>query len=897
MSNKTKEDLLRHFSSFLEGPNFDALISTLADEVEKLEDLSIAVTDQLTISTASGVYLDKKLSDVGITRPPELGMSDFSFRQMGIAITARKQIPILIHKILETFYGTAAVRAYITSDQAEPYNLNPGSDSGMELFLALEDDVQIEVVFNASDFVDINAATAAEVAAVITRVLRTRGYNGFAQAETDITSNQTFVRVFGGANGPYSSVTILGGEAQTKLRFPVIRPTEVASGDTAWQVTRTVGTTLRFRWNGNSKPALEQVKPGDVVMIYGTNFKGFELDGTFKITDVRPAVTSPDLDAGWFEIDNPDFGGLKSTIPGALPAPNVPPDTFFSFSPIQISNDDLVFMLARRSLPNSKARYALAYETGGNNLKIYLPATTGVVSRGIPGGSYLHVGKDENTFNGSFGNAQAGIDANDGQEITEVVFTGDTGGDLAGLYFFIPIFQGQLGVWYSVGGSPAAPPPNIALYSNFDVQVDIVSGDTPADVATKTKAALDLTGFFQSVVIDIDGFTTTITDAVAGPRSPDAVAATAPFGISVIQQGSFIYNDLGDQAFAEKLQVISSNAVAFKQSGYDMSGTGGTASFDGNPAIAIRRIYRENFRTVVVTEEPHGLTFYEGPLGGTLTDSVVTISAEGVGTDPESPNNLWPGPYAVDPTANYSLRSEFVTTRERIFAGSALSTVLVDGILPQGPGSFWLDLNKDSEEGPFRYIGVQSSSEPITVNIASITQSGTSVTVNTEDGHGAVPGSQIQINGTVDFDGIYTVGSVPNALTIKATSGISQTAVNVSGTCSVIVDGLRSTITLDPSNSFAYNHGIGADMTLISASSAYTPAKDGTDYPFYITGTAQGRIFAEEIIEQVSALGFNLNIVIVYPSDRGLGNEGGSNSLLDPPTSDKVYVWGGDDFT
>ena len=890
MSDKTKEDLLRHFSRFLEGPNFDALIETLASEAENLENLAVAVTDQLTISTASGAYLDKKLSDVGITRPPELGMSDFSFREMGIAITARKQIPSLIHKILETFYGTAAVRALTTSGNFGPYNL----DDGMELFLALEDDELIAIPFTGSDFVNINAATPAEVAAVITRVLRTRGYKGFAEADTDVTTNKTYVRIYGGAAGPYSSITILGGEAQTKLRFPSIRPTEVSPANTSWQVTRTVGTTLRFRWNGNSKPALEQVKPGDQVLLYGVNFKSFELEGTFTITDIRPAVAGPDLDAGWFEIDNPAFAGLKSTVAGLLPAPNVPPDTYFSFNPVQVSNDDVVFMLAQRSLPNSKARYALAYETGGSNLKIYLPATAGVVSRGLPGGSYLHVGKDADTFNGSFGNAQQGIDDTNGQEVTEVVCTEDVAGSLGGSYWFVPVFQGQLGVWYSVAGSPIAPPTDIALYATHDVQVDLDPGDTADIVATKTKAALDATTFFSSVAIATE--TLTITDAIAGPRTPDALPATSPFAITVLQQGVFIYNLIGDKAFAEKLQVIGENAVKFKQSGYDMDGTGGTAIFDGGTPKAVRRVYREGFITTIILDEPHGLIFYDGPRGGTLSDSVVTLDVATVDTDQAPPDNLWPGPYAPDLTVNYTLQKEFVTTRERIFAGAALSTILVDGVLPQGPGSFWLDLNKDTGEGPFRYIGVQSSSEPITVNIVSITQSGTSVTISTEDAHGAVPGAQVQVAGTIAFDGVYTVDAAPNSFTIKATSGISQTASEVSGTVSAIVTGLRSTVSLDPSNEFNHNHDIGADMTLLSSNNAYTPAKDGSDYPFYITGTAQGRIFAEEIIQQVTALGVSLNIVIIYPSDKGLGNEGGTDSTDNPPTSDKVYVWGGDDI-
>lgn len=892
MSDKTKEDLLRHFSKFLEGPNFNALIESLADEGQRLVDLSVAVTDQLTISTASGVYLDKKLADVGVTRPPELGMSDFSFRKMGIAITATKQLTSLVHTVLETFYGTAAVRAYTESTAAEPYNLT----DGMELLIALEDDEQIEIPLAESDFIDIGQATAAEISAVITRELRTRGYRGFAESVTDITTNSTLVRIYGGANGPYSSVTVLGGEAQTVLRFPLIRPTAVSSPDTSWQVTRTVGTTLRFRWNGNTKPALEQIKPGDRVMIYGTNFKNFELEGTFTITDVRPAITSPDLNAGWFEIDNPSFAGLKSTQAGQLPAANVPPDTYFSFNPIQLSNNDLVFMLAKRSLPNSKARYALAYETSGRKLKVYLPATTGVVARGLPGGSYLHIGKDADSFDGSSGNSQAGIDPVNGKEVTEVVFEGDTAGSLGGKFLFLPYSGGQVGVWYSIAGSPAAPPTEIALYANTDVQIDLALNDIASAVATKTKTQLDLTGFFDSIVIAGDGFTTTITDAVPGPRDPDAIAATVPFDINVLQQGQYIYNDLPDSTFNQKMRIISDKAVRFAQAGYDLSGTGGTASFDGNPAIAIRRIYRENFQTTLVLDEPHNLNSYEGPKGGTITDSVVTINASGVEVDPVPPNDAWPGPYAVDPTANYTLRSEYVTTRERIFAGSALSTILVDGVLPQGPGDFWVDLGKDTEEGPFRYIGVQSSSDPITVNIASIAQNNFAVTITTTDPHGAIPGSKIQVSGTTNFDGIYTVDSTPNANTIKVTSGISQTTSEVTGTVSVVIDGLRSTITLDPSNQFLYNHTIGADITLLSSRDAYEPAKDGTDYPFYITGTAQGRIFAEEVIQQVTALGILLDIVIVYPSDQGLGNQGGSDDYDEPPTSDKVYVWGGDDF-
>jgi hypothetical protein len=58
-----------------------------------------------------------------------------------------------------------------------------------------------------------------------------------------------------------------------------------------------------------------------------------------------------------------------------------------------------------------------------------------------------------------------------------------------------------------------------------------------------------------------------------------------------------------------------------------------------------------------------------------------------------------------------------------------------------------------------------------------------------------------------------------------------------------------------------------------------------------VTGVAEGRVFAQEVIEQITALGINIEIIIVYPDDTGLGNQGGSTGD-ESPISDKVTVWG-----
>jgi len=738
------EQFRQFIASFIQGPNSDALIKTLADDAQKLQDLSIAVTDQLTISTASKTYLDKRLADKGISRPPELGMSDLAFRKMGIQITAQKQLSELIHTILETFYGEQTVRANITNELPAPYNL----DDGMELHFELEAGETMIVAFKDTDFRNIDQATAGEVADVLTRFIRTQGLKAFAQVITDLDTGNQFVKLFGGAKGPYSTVTVTGGEANTRLQFPNIRGTELLVNDTAWEITRTVGSTLRFRWVGNSKPALDLLFPLDRVMLYGQNFESIELAGTFSVTNVRPPLAGPDLDAGWFEITNDDFSGLRSTQPGTMPPPNVPPDTIYSYTVVQATWEELMFMKPIKALPNRQVRYSLAWEPRGDLLRIYMPATTGIVSREITGAVHMHNLYEAGNLDGSFGSA------------TE------------------------------------------------------------------------------------DG----------------------------------------------AVQVISDRIVRFRQLGYDNLGTGGSFKWGGNE-IEIDYVRREQFLTTVVLKAPHGLPTTTDSYNRTITNEIIEVFVDLMPTDDQS--FPFDSPFMVDPEKNYTIQKEFVTSRQKVFAGSTLTTLEVDCVLPNEPGILLIDLNRDSEEGPVRYVGVQTQNAPNIVNIVTISQNGFTITLTTDAPHGAIPGAQVVIAGTSFFDGVYDVNNIPNPTTLVALSTTAQVANQVGvGTVSVLVENLRSTLLLDPSNHFDFDHDIGADLTLMSSRNAYQPGRDGSDFPFYVTGVAEGRVFAGDVIQAITALGINIEIIIVYPDDTGLGNEGGSSDPDAHQTSDKVGVWG-----
>lgn len=97
-----------------------------------------------------------------------------------------------------------------------------------------------------------------------------------------------------------------------------------------------------------------------------------------------------------------------------------------------------------------------------------------------------------------------------------------------------------------------------------------------------------------------------------------------------------------------------------------------------------------------------------------------------------------------------------------------------------------------------------------------------------------------------------------------------------------------TTLIVDPSYKFEKTHSSGTNISLVAQGYAFEPAKDGTDFPFYITDIVSGRIYAEELINLVAATGINVVITVLYPEDIGLGKWG------DEVNSEKYEIWGDD---
>lgn len=99
---------------------------------------------------------------------------------------------------------------------------------------------------------------------------------------------------------------------------------------------------------------------------------------------------------------------------------------------------------------------------------------------------------------------------------------------------------------------------------------------------------------------------------------------------------------------------------------------------------------------------------------------------------------------------------------------------------------------------------------------------------------------------------------------------------------------------LDFSFRFPFTLVSGVDVTLLDGRAPFVPPNPEQVGSFYLTASAAGRVAAQAAIADAAAAGVNINETIVYPGDRGLGNEGQPDSGTDK-LSDQVEIWAGDE--
>lgn len=359
-TEEQKKRLRAYLSPYIKGPVTDAILEALATgNAAYLINNVRAVNDQLYVVSAVGRYLDERLADAGITRPPAVGLSDDVFRQIGIEVKNRKQVRDLINQLLNAIFGDEYVRATDNVRQVEPYNLQDGDT----LIINFDDSPKnVTVQFETNDFVSIAAAKAQEVADAITKSLRNQGLSGTAIAKDD--GNGFYVQLISDTIGPASSVTVLGGRAQNELQFDAPVP---AGGNmsTQWNLSLQPGGIIRFTWTGGASPQLGKVTEGNYVNIYGGGFASSSNEGSYTIVNVQGGPVG----TAFFEVENP-LGSSGVIVQGI--------------------DDAILFYDPVRKTLASRLAYAAVYQTQAKLLQIFLPAATKVIRRDRIGSAHLH---------------------------------------------------------------------------------------------------------------------------------------------------------------------------------------------------------------------------------------------------------------------------------------------------------------------------------------------------------------------------------------------------------------------------------------------------------------------------------------------------------------------------
>jgi hypothetical protein len=95
-----------------------------------------------------------------------------------------------------------------------------------------------------------------------------------------------------------------------------------------------------------------------------------------------------------------------------------------------------------------------------------------------------------------------------------------------------------------------------------------------------------------------------------------------------------------------------------------------------------------------------------------------------------------------------------------------------------------------------------------------------------------------------------------------------------------------NTLLLSPIYTIKTPHPPGTNVFLVASNAPVVLPPNGSDYEFWLTDVVAGRIYAQDLIQSVTATGISIVFTILYPSALGLG--GWSNPIAD----EIAYIYG-----
>jgi len=498
-----------------------ALMEALATGDGYIQSQIEAVSDNLISVTASGRFLDRRAGLYGVVRGQGTGVLDDDFRQIiPILGLSPKQISKVMLQLIDIIYGPLASHANSTTSQPEPYALEDGFDLKIRV-----DDGEIEIEFNTDDFASIGAATAIELATVISN--KTNGQI-VGSVILDARTGDRFLNIRTRTIGSQGFLQVLGGDAQVKLQFPQVRP--ITQGIATYDVTRFGGgSEMTYTITAGPLPGLSAagVQRGDLVTIRSDSGFLSQNTGTFEVTFVG---------AGFFRIDNGE--GIPET---GIVQTNLDDFTFY--------NPDLGNILL-------SARPASLIETSPRELIVILPVTSPLVKRTLFGGHHFHQGLTSvisTTSTTMLLGSVSGFDPTDGT-IHPTLSRKPAKGIISSIgASTITLINGQN--WPTKGALKA---PNVQGFFFFSGRSgNVLTGVTPTPVSGLVGAEIKFNELYQYTSIVANTLTGVFPDPT-GLTNQEVVAAGADLVdlTSKNFKGSFLYDPAAQFIASENATTI-----------------------------------------------------------------------------------------------------------------------------------------------------------------------------------------------------------------------------------------------------------------------------------------------------------------------------------------------------
>lgn len=818
-SNKGKidqiHDLLPKHLNSKSNTNWKALVDALGEQDQNTADLVTEVRKQFFVKTASRPYLDRLAANNKIARPRLVGMDDPSFRQYIPVLSYQpKQVKLIIDQLLDIFFFKESTTAFITSSNFQPFNLN----DGWELELSVDEQYDDRIIFQASDFTDINNATANEIVAAINRQTK----YCYATAYYDSITKNTFIRMFTNTVGSKGSLRIVGGRANTALRFNGFISDAGNGINTQWTVTK-VGDETTFTNTGGADPGVDKLQEGDIVII---DIPGNQ--GSFVITNV-------DLVNSSFKFIN-----LFAT-PGVF---------------TNTSADDVKFLRPQKFVAYLNPRRAMTWETSPGEITVEMPTSPPVVKRSLQGSAHINGAFSQMTNRDS----DTSLTVADAYQFPE-----------SGTFWFERVDAIQQRIVTPTENQVVTRMMNTRLQYDMDrfdytSRVSLITtGDIIAGQSQITNLA-SVVGLAVGHQVVHDAFppytrVTSITGNVVNTSFPATASGTSE---SVKFLGNTLIGITPALPIAAGLNEF--NLVSLTRASNVVTGTtlsphgymvGDTVAIAGSSGILV------------------ATTTGDITLGSNVITNVASMSGVAPGVIIAGPG-IPVGTLVQSNTAT-TITMATVATATQVGATITLSENLNLGGVITSVTSTTFSYTKLGTNGTastpgtsrVERIGLANSGSKVIVTDAISNEVSRITGTYIWD----LAASFVLSSNTATINDSIQAGKIVRLLNTSSNEMSSNGGFLIfdygretqEGPVRYLYKPTDNTIAIDPSYTFKHSHKVGSPIVAISRKGPHQMSGKASEYPAYITDPSEARFILQELIRSVKSAGIFVNFLVRYP--------------------------------